>query len=103
MLSGKSVAVTGAAQGIGKATALACAKLGARVTVCDLNGRLAESVADSINASGGQAIALEMNASQRPDCNRMVIRAVNTFGTLDGLVCGGMKRFYEPAETFSDE
>lgn len=103
MLSGKSVAITGGAQGIGKATAIVCSKLGANVTVCDINGPLAQSVADSINASGGRAIAFEMDASRRSDCTKMVVSAVSAFGRLDGLVCGGMRRIYEPAETFGDE
>jgi len=103
MLAGKSIAITGGAQGIGKATALVCAKLGAKVAVCDINGPLAQSVAESIDALGGHAISLEMDASRRTDCMRMVTSTVNTFGRIDGLVCGGMRRFYEPAETFRDE
>lgn len=103
MLSGKSVAVTGGAQGIGKATALVCARLGASVAVCDINGPLAQSVADSINSSGGRAIALEMDASRGTDCSRMVLSTIGAFGHLDGLVCGGMRRIYEAAEDFSNE
>jgi NAD(P)-dependent dehydrogenase (short-subunit alcohol dehydrogenase family) len=103
MLSGKAIAITGAAQGIGKATALACVRQGAAVAVCDINGPLARSVAESISASGGRAIAVEMDAGRRDDIARMVSQAATTFGRLDGLVCGGMRRFYEPAETFSDE
>jgi NAD(P)-dependent dehydrogenase (short-subunit alcohol dehydrogenase family) len=103
MLKGKAIAVTGAAQGIGKATALACVREGAAVAVCDINGALARSVAESITASGGQAIAVEMDASLRQDTARMVSESAGAFGRLDGLVCGGMRRFYEPAETFSEE
>ena len=103
MLSRKSVAVTGGAQGIGKATATICARLGAQVAICDTNGPLAQSVAESINSSGGQAIAVEMDASRRAECKAMVMSVVRAFGRLDGLVCGGMRRVYEPAEKFSDE
>lgn len=103
LLEGKSVAITGAAQGIGKATALICAREGAAVALCDTNGALARSVADSITARGGRAIAIEMDASHREDVTRMVSESVNAFGKLDGLVCGGMRRFYAPAEDFSDE
>ena len=73
------------------------------MTVCDINGSLAQSVAESISASGGRAIAFEMDGSRRADCTKIVKGAVSAFGRLDGLVCGGMRRFYEPAETFSDE
>jgi len=103
MLSGKAIAITGAAQGIGKATALACVREGAAVAICDINGTLAQSVADAITASGGRAIAIEIDASRRADIAHMVSDTAAAFGKLDGLVCGGMRRFYEPAETFSDE
>jgi NAD(P)-dependent dehydrogenase (short-subunit alcohol dehydrogenase family) len=103
MLSGKSIAVTGAAQGIGKATALVCARLGASVAVCDINAPLAHAVSEAINASGGRAIAVEMDVSHRSDCHRMVTSTLNAFGRMDGLVCGGMRRVYQPAEDFSEE
>jgi NAD(P)-dependent dehydrogenase (short-subunit alcohol dehydrogenase family) len=102
ILSGRSVAITGGAQGIGKATAAVCAKQGASVLVCDVNGELAELTAKEINSSGGRAVAVHMDASNRDDCKRMVETAVNAFGWIDGLVCGGMRRFYEPAEEFDD-
>jgi len=102
MLSGRSIAITGGAQGIGKATAMVCAKQGANVLVCDINGDLAKSAAEEINSSGGRALALRMDASNREDCRRMVESAVSAFGKIDGLVCGGMRRFYERAEEFSD-
>jgi NAD(P)-dependent dehydrogenase (short-subunit alcohol dehydrogenase family) len=103
LLEEKAIAITGAAQGIGKATALACTREGAAVAICDINGKLAQSVAESITASGGRAIAIEMDAGRRQDIARMVSESVRVFGKLDGLVCGGMRRFYEPAEDFSDE
>jgi NAD(P)-dependent dehydrogenase (short-subunit alcohol dehydrogenase family) len=103
LLEGRSIAITGAAQGIGKATALICAREGAAVALCDTNGALARSVADSITASGGSAFAIEMDASRREDITRMVSESIRVFGKLDGLVCGGMRRFYAPAEDFSDE
>jgi len=103
MLSGKSIAVTGAAQGIGKATALVCARLGANVAVCDINAALARTVSDAINSSGGRSIALEMDVSRRSDCHRMIVSTLEAFGRLDGLVCGGMRRAYQAAEDFSEE
>ena len=103
LLEGKSIAITGAAQGIGKATALACSREGAAVAVCDIEGALARSVADSITAKGGRAMAIEIDASRREDIVRMVSASVSTLGRLDGLVCGGMRRFYAPAEDFPDE
>jgi len=103
LLGGKSIAITGGAQGIGKATALACVREGAAVAVCDINGALARSVADSIVTAGGRAIAVEMDASRREDIARMVAESTRAFGALHGLVCGGMRRFYAPAEAFPDD
>lgn len=102
LLDGKSIAITGAAQGIGKAAALACAREGASVVVCDINGDLVRSVAESIVAAGHRAIAVEIDASRREDIARMVAESVRAFGKLDGLVCGGMRRAYAPAEDFAD-
>ena len=103
LLRDRAIAITGAAQGIGKATALACMREGAAVSICDINGALARAVADSIVSAGGRAVAIEMDAGRREDITRMVAESVQAFGKLDGLVCGGMRRFYEPAESFSDE
>jgi NAD(P)-dependent dehydrogenase (short-subunit alcohol dehydrogenase family) len=58
ILAGKSALVTGGASGIGRATALAMVREGARVAVADqTEARAAETVA-MINAAGGQAIAI---------------------------------------------
>src|ERR1700722_8991942 len=103
LLEGRAIAITGAAQGIGKATALACVREGASVAICDINGKLARTVAATITAAGGRALAFEMDASQRADVARMVAESVSAFGKLDGMVCGAMRRYYEPAEDFSDE
>jgi NAD(P)-dependent dehydrogenase (short-subunit alcohol dehydrogenase family) len=103
MLEGKSIIITGAAQGIGKAAATICAREGARVIIADLNGELGRSVATSIAASGGQAIAIETDASRREDVHHLVAKTVATFGSVDGLICAGMRRIYRPAEEFTDE
>lgn len=103
LLEGRTIVITGAAQGIGKATALACVREGANVVVCDINGALVRTVADEMVGEGARAIAIEMDAGQREDIARMVSESVRAFGKLDGLVCGGMRRFYAPAESFPDE
>jgi NAD(P)-dependent dehydrogenase (short-subunit alcohol dehydrogenase family) len=103
MLEGKSIIVTGAAQGIGKAAALLCAREGALVAIADLNADLSRSVAAGLVASGGRAIAVEVDASRRNDIRRLIVETVAAFGAVDGLICAGMRRVYRPAEEFTDE
>lgn len=81
--SGKRVIVTGAASGIGRATALAFAAEGARVLVADQNGSGAEAVAATIRSTGGTAVACQADISRYADCEAMVARAVEAFGGLD--------------------
>lgn len=103
LLNDRSIVITGAAQGIGKATALACVGFGASVVLGDVNGELVRGVAREIVERGGSAIALEADASRREDARRLVQASLDSFGKIDGLVCGGMRRVYQPAETFEDE
>jgi len=64
-LTGKTVVVTGAASGIGKATALACAQRGARLAICDLDeGGLAET-ADAARALGSTVTARRVDVADR--------------------------------------
>lgn len=95
LLEGKVAIVTGAGNGIGRATALLLAKEGARVVVNDLggardgtggDGSLAQAVAAEITAAGGTAIA-EHSSVATADGARAIIRAaVDAWGRLDVLV-----------------
>ena len=84
-LDGKVGIVTGAASGIGRATAHALAREGARVVVADLNADGAATVAADISQAGGQAISHRVDVSQEPDVVAMVEAAVSTYGGLDIL------------------
>src|SRR5690606_34925993 len=64
---------------------------------------LARAVSDHINASSGRAIAVDFDVSSRSDCHRLVSTMLDTFGRIDGLVCGGMRRAYQPAEEFAED
>jgi NAD(P)-dependent dehydrogenase (short-subunit alcohol dehydrogenase family) len=83
---GKVVIVTGAARGMGKATAAAFAREGARVVVNDVLPAAAERAADEIRAAGGAATAIAADVSRREEAQRLVEEAVRLFGTVDVLV-----------------
>ena len=83
LLSSKSALVTGGASGIGRATALAMAREGARVAVADLTEQSAAETVELINAAGGQAIALGGDVADEAAVAAMVARTVAAFGRLD--------------------
>ncbi len=79
-LAGKSAIVTGAAGGIGRATALAMAAEGAKVAVVDLNPAGAQEVAEQIRAAGGEAVAIVADVASEPDIEAVVAQTVEAFG-----------------------
>lgn len=81
-VKGKVAIVTGAASGIGQATAELLASEGAAVVVADMNAEGAEKVAAGIRAAGGRAVAQATDVSKESDIQRMVQRAVSEFGGL---------------------
>lgn len=83
ILAGKSALVTGGASGIGRATALAMAREGARVAVSDQTEDSAAATVALINAAGGQAIAVGGDVTNEADVAQMVARSVAAFGQLD--------------------
>jgi NAD(P)-dependent dehydrogenase (short-subunit alcohol dehydrogenase family) len=84
-LEGKIAIVTGAASGIGEATARRFAAEGARTVVADLNETGAKQVADAIGAAGGDAIAVTVDLGDNDAVRAMVETAVTAYGGLDIL------------------
>jgi NAD(P)-dependent dehydrogenase (short-subunit alcohol dehydrogenase family) len=64
-LNGKAVLVTGAGSGIGKATALACARRGARLVICDLDAAGLEATAEAIRGMGCGVMARTVDVADR--------------------------------------
>ena len=85
-LEGKVSIITGAATGIGRATAELFASEGAAVVVADRNDVEGERTVASINDRGGDAIFLEADVSKADDVRQMVENAVERFGPPDILV-----------------
>ncbi|XVQ07564.1 SDR family oxidoreductase [Spirillospora sp. CA-255316] len=85
-LTGRVAIVTGAAQGIGAATAERLAVAGAAVAVVDLAEQKAKSVAAAITGSGGRAIAIGCDVSDERQVAAAVDRAVAELGPIGVLV-----------------
>ena len=85
-LNGKTALVTGGAQGIGKAIALALAKAGADVAVSDVNLEKASETAAEIAALGVKSFAIGGNVADGASAVAMVDEAVAKLGKLDILV-----------------
>ncbi len=82
-MSGKTIIVTGAASGIGRATALKLAVMGASVAVADLDGEGARQVAVK---AGDQAIGLTVDMGSEDQIRAMIETTLGRFGRIDGLV-----------------
>ena len=92
-LKRKSAIVTGGRRGIGKAIALAFARAGADIAICDnvLDDGLLLETAEAISKLGVQALALKTDVSQTTDVEGLTQRAVDAFGKIDILVnCAGV-------------
>ena len=95
-LDGKTVAVTGAGRGIGRAVAMACAANGANVVVNDFgvsidgndpSSEIANEVVAEIVAAGGNAVAVADTVTTMEGGERIVQTAIDTYGSIDGVVC----------------
>ncbi len=85
VLEGRRAIVTGAASGIGRATAELLAAEGAKVIVVDVNEAAGEAVAAGIRAQGGTALFVRCDVTSSADCADAVAVAVREFGGLDTL------------------
>ncbi|WMT74130.1 SDR family NAD(P)-dependent oxidoreductase [Bradyrhizobium sp. Ash2021] len=85
-VTGLTVLVTGAASGMGRATALVFAAEGAKVAVTDINADATQAVAGEINAKGGAAKAWMLDVANRDNITAVVNEAAAYFGGLDIVI-----------------
>lgn len=86
MLKDRVAIVTGAARGIGAATAALLAQHGAKVVVSDIDSALAQTVVEEIMGAGGEAANLPCDVSKPAEVDQLVADVVARWGKLDILV-----------------
>jgi NAD(P)-dependent dehydrogenase (short-subunit alcohol dehydrogenase family) len=92
------VLVTGAASGIGKAYAEACADVGARLALADIDEEGVEAVADELDA---ETLALPVDVSDYDEVEAMVAETVDQFGHLDVTFANaGIGRLSAPVDSY---
>ena len=85
-VKGLTVLVTGAASGMGRATALVFAAEGANVAVTDINAEATQAVAGEITANGGSAKAWTLDVAKPQDIIKVVNDVAAHFGSLDIVI-----------------
>lgn len=98
-LIGRTALVTGGARGIGEATAVTLAHLGARIVVADILDS-GQDVVDSINAADGQAEFIQCDLSDVDQLAEMTLRATASFGTIDILLNNALHFHAAPIASF---
>lgn len=78
--------ITGGANGIGRATALACAEAGAAVAIWDMIDAAGQALASEINANGGRAVFHHVNVTSSAEVDRAIADTLGQFGRIDILI-----------------
>ena len=102
-LAGRTAFISGAGHGIGRATALEMARLGATVGVNDLKIEFVEEAVAQIRAAGGQAIPVPQDISTREGMREAVQRFARDAGRLDVMVNNAAWVRYQPLAEITPE
>ena len=103
VLSGRTVVVTGAGRGIGRAIALAGARAGATLVLASRTEEQLADVAREIASLGGAGLAVPVDVRKREDVERLVARAVEETGRIDAVVSNAGVFVWKPLEKLSEE
>ena len=82
----ESVIITGAASGIGKATALEFGRQGANVVVSDINEQAGVEISSQIQKEGGAAIFIKADVSNEKEVQQLVDKCIAAYGSLDHII-----------------
>ena len=77
---GKTIVITGAASGIGRATALIFAREGANVVCADVNAAGLRETAEAVRQAGARAVAVPTDVTSRRQVDELAARAIGEFG-----------------------
>ncbi|GAB3024083.1 SDR family oxidoreductase [Niabella terrae] len=104
-LADKTVLITGADSGIGKAVALLFAREGARLVICYLNEKQdAARTKRQIEEEAGQCVLIEADISKEQECQRVIDETMQAFGSLDVLINNaGVQWVQEELESISTD
>ena len=84
ILQGKTLIVTGAGGGIGRAASMVLAAAGANVVVSDIVESTGQATVDAVQSGGGTALFVKADLASEGDVRALVERAVSAYGRLDG-------------------
>lgn len=99
----KVAIITGGGQGIGRGIALAMAKRGNDVVVCDIDKSLADEVAKEAQQLGVESIAIDVDLANPSQIDSMIARVLSHFGHVDILVNNAGITVYMPALEMTSE
>lgn len=101
-LSGKPICITGASSGIGRATAIACARAGMPVALAARRHDRIENLARQIAMNGGRAVAVRTDVALPEDCERLVEVTATMFGSVYAVFANAGVGLDAPMHTLSD-
>lgn len=97
----KTVVITGASSGIGKALAYEFSSKGANVVLGARNADSLKAITDDITAKGGKAVATATDVTSEQECKQLIDSAVAAFGGIDVLICNAgisMRALFDDVE-----
>lgn len=102
-LAGKPIVITGGSSGIGRATALACAKAGMPVVIGARRKEKLDEVVGEIEAQGGRATAVECDVTNKDDNDKLIKTCIDTYGSLYAVFANAGYGYELPVDEQSDD